>query len=77
MQSKLLTILAVLVGVLLIVVACIYFAEPAKSLPGFFPGHNPALIRHHYTHGVATLVLGLVAIAFAWFQSGKKSPKEE
>jgi hypothetical protein len=34
-----LVIPAAVVGVLLIVVAVIYFAEPAHSLPSFFPGH--------------------------------------
>lgn len=76
-NSKLLIFLSALVGLLLIVVSYIYFIEPAKSLPSFFPGYNPTLARHHYTHGVGTLVLGLVAFAFAWFQSGKKSSKEE
>ena len=31
--------LAVLAGCLLLVVAALYFAEPAHSLPAFFPGH--------------------------------------
>ena len=26
----------------LIVIAIVYWAEPAKSLPGFFPGHERA-----------------------------------
>ncbi len=33
---------AVLLGVLLIVVAVIYFVQPAHSLPSFFPGHVSA-----------------------------------
>ena len=73
MNNKLVVVLAVLVGIVLLIAACVYFIEPAKSLPSFFPGYNSTLARHHYTHGVGTLVLGLVAFAFAWFQSGKKS----
>ena len=33
-------IAAAIAGVVLIVIAIVYFAEPAKSLPGFFPGHE-------------------------------------
>ena len=29
---------AVILGVILIVIAIVYWVEPAKSLPGFFPG---------------------------------------
>ena len=38
-NNRLLAILAVVLGVVLIVIAVIYWAEPASSLPSFFPGH--------------------------------------
>jgi NADH:ubiquinone oxidoreductase subunit 5 (subunit L)/multisubunit Na+/H+ antiporter MnhA subunit len=65
---------AVILGVVLIVVAAIYFAEPAHSLPSFFPGHvsaTSAEANHHHTkHGIAALVVALACFAFAWFQTG-------
>jgi uncharacterized membrane protein HdeD (DUF308 family) len=68
---------AVLLGVLLIVVAVIYFAEPAHSLPSFFPGHvsagNVEANHHHTKHGIAALVVALASFAFAWFQTGPKT----
>ncbi len=68
---------AVLLGVLLIVVAIIYFVEPAHSLPSFFPGHvsaSDAEANHHHTkHGIAALVVALACFAFAWFQTGPKT----
>jgi hypothetical protein len=64
--------LAVIVGILLVVVAIVYWAEPAKSLPSFFPGHSPTSTTHHVKHGIAALAVGLAAFAFAWFQSGSK-----
>jgi uncharacterized membrane protein HdeD (DUF308 family) len=64
---------AVIVGVILIVVAIVYFAEPAKSLPSFFPGHQAGSTHHHTKHGIAALVVALAAFAFAWFQSGPKA----
>ncbi len=65
--------IAVFVGILLVIVSVIYFVEPAGSLPHFFPGYSAALAKHHYTHAIGTLILGLLAFVFAWFQSGKKS----
>jgi hypothetical protein len=68
---------AVVLGVLLVIVAIIYFVEPAHSLPSFFPGHVSAssseASHHHSKHGIAALVLALACFAFAWFQSGPKT----
>jgi Na+/H+ antiporter NhaD/arsenite permease-like protein len=72
-----LALLAVIVGVLLIVVALIYFVTPEKSLPSFFPGHASASSaeanHHHSKHGIAALVVALACFAFAWFQTGPKT----
>jgi Na+/H+ antiporter NhaD/arsenite permease-like protein len=68
---------AVIVGVLMIVIAVVYFVTPAHSLPSFFPGHTSATnaeANHHHTkHGIAALVVALACFAFAWFQTGPKS----
>jgi hypothetical protein len=64
--------LAVIAGVLLIIIAIVYFVEPAKSLPGFFPGHQAGSTHHHVKHGLAAFLLGLAAFVFAWFQSGPR-----
>jgi hypothetical protein len=65
---------AALVGAILIVIAIVYFVEPAHALPSFFPGHvstaNHDAGSHHAKHGVAALVLAMAAFAFAWFASG-------
>ncbi len=61
---------AVLVGIVFLVVAVVYFAEPASSLPSFFPGHEAGSSHHHTKHGIAALVVALGCFVFAWFQSG-------
>jgi Na+/H+ antiporter NhaD/arsenite permease-like protein len=70
---------AVIVGVVLIVVAVVYFIEPEHSLPSFFPGHasttSAEANHHHTTHGIAALVVALACFAFAWFQTGPKAGK--
>jgi hypothetical protein len=69
-----LSIVAAVLGVALIVVAVVYFAEPASSLPSFFPGHDAHHSEHHVKHGIAALVVGLALLAFAWFATGPKRP---
>jgi hypothetical protein len=69
---RLLVPLALVVGALLIVVAIIYWVEPASSLPTWFPGHEAGSNHHHVKHGLAALILGLGAFALAWFQSGPR-----
>ena len=64
-----LALLAAAVGIALIVVGIVYFAEPASGLPSFFPGHEAGSSHHHVKHGVAAVVVGLAALAFAWFVS--------
>ncbi len=68
---------AVLVGILLIVVAIIYFVQPEHSLPSFFPGHSSATsaeANHHHTkHGIAALVVAAALFIFAWFETGPKT----
>jgi len=71
-MNKIIVIVSILVGVGLVGLSVIYFALPANSLPHFVPGYDPTLLRHHFTHGVGSLLLGLGAFAFAWFSSGKK-----
>jgi hypothetical protein len=72
--SRTQVMLAVLAGCALLVVAAVYFAEPAHSLPGFFPGHvsagNSEAAHHHVKHGIAALAVALAAFAYAWFATG-------
>jgi hypothetical protein len=69
-KNRALILPAVVIGVLLLVVAVIYWAEPAHSLPSFFPGHKAGSTHHHIKHGIAAFVVALAAFAFAWFQTG-------
>ena len=70
MNRRLLASVAIVIGILLIAVAVVYFAVPAKSLPSFFPGHQAGSTHHHTKHGIASLLVGLACLAFAWFNTG-------
>ncbi len=74
MQTKQLTTgLAVLVGLLFVVVAVLYFTQTAGSLPGFLPGHAAAgtaeALKHHAKHGILAFALAVccfIAARFFW-----------
>jgi hypothetical protein len=67
---------AAFAGLVLLVIAGIYIAEPAHSLPSWLPGHvgagDPEYGHHHVKHGIAALAVGLAAFAYAWFNTGPK-----
>ncbi len=61
-------LLLTLFGVVLLVIAGVYFLVPADQLPGFLPGHEAGVTRVHTKHGVVAGVAGLVLLAAGvWF----------
>ena len=72
MNRRTLAALAVVLGIALIAIAIVYWVEPAKSLPSFFPGHQAGSAHHHTKHGIASFLVGLACFAFAWFNTGPK-----
>ena len=71
-NDRLLAVAAVVLGVVLIAIAVVYWAEPARSLPGFFPGHDAGSDHHHTKHGIAAFLLAIACFVFAWFKSGPR-----
>jgi uncharacterized membrane-anchored protein YitT (DUF2179 family) len=69
-NKRLLVSLAILLGAVLIAIALVYWIEPAKSLPSFFPGHAAGSTHHHVKHGIAAFFVGLACFVFAWFNTG-------
>jgi hypothetical protein len=52
-----------LLGVVLLIVAAVYFVVPADQLPGFFPGHEAGVTHTHIKHGILAGILGVVLLA--------------
>jgi hypothetical protein len=50
-------------GIILLIVAAVYFVMPADQLPGFLPGHEAGVSRIHAKHGIVAGVAGLVLLA--------------
>jgi divalent metal cation (Fe/Co/Zn/Cd) transporter len=72
-KNRWLTIVALGVGIALIAVAVVYWVEPARSLPSFFPGHESGSDHHHVKHGIGAFIVGLACLAFAWLGSGPRT----
>jgi hypothetical protein len=75
-RNRLLAILVALLGLAFLALAIVYWAEPARSLPAWIPGHEAGSGRHHIKHGVASLVVGLACLVYAWFQTGGERPTQ-
>jgi hypothetical protein len=71
-NDRLWVIGSIVLGIILIIIAVVYWAEPAGSLPSFFPGHTAGSSHHHVKHGIAAFLLGIACFVFAWFKSGPK-----
>jgi hypothetical protein len=69
-KNRALILPAVLVGLVLIALAILYFVDSADALPSFIPGHEAGSAHHHIKHGIAALCLGAGALILAWFQTG-------
>jgi len=76
-RRRILVWLALIAGLVLIALAVVYWALPAKSLRSWIPGHEAGSGHHHVKHGIASFLVGLAALAFAWFQTGPKRAASE
>jgi ammonia channel protein AmtB len=65
-MNKPLVLAAVILGVVFLLLACVYWFVPAGSLPTFMPGFAEGSTHVHVKHGLIALVLALVLLGFAW-----------
>ena len=61
MSARWLAVLLMIVGVVLLAIAVLYFALPAQALPGFL-GHIPGADVHRVKRGAVSLVLGVACL---------------
>ena len=60
-------LIVTILGVVLLVVAAIYFLVPADALPSFFPGHVNGMARIRAKHGMFAGALGIILLGAGWF----------
>jgi hypothetical protein len=51
-----------LLGIVLLIIAAVYFMVPADQLPGLFPGHEAGVTHAHVKHGIVAGVVGVVLL---------------
>jgi len=73
-NSRALAALAAIVGVLLVILAVVYWVRTADALPGWLPGHDQGSTHHHVKHGIAAFFVGAACLVYAWFQTGSGRP---
>ena len=71
-MNKLMVWIAVLLGLGFVALAALYLMVPAGGLPTYIPGYLTGSDHIHTTHALASLVVGLLLWAYAWFASAKK-----
>ena len=76
MSKKFLVWGSVVLGLIFVVIAIIYWLNQAGSLPTYFPGYELGSTTVHFKHGLGSLILGLALFAYAWFKSGKPTMEE-
>ena len=59
--------IAIILGLLFVAIAVVYWLVPADSLPAFFPGAEAGLARPRVKHGIASAVVGVLLFAWAWY----------
>ena len=56
-------LIVTLLGVVLLVIAAVYFLMPADQLPTFLPGYEAGVKHVHTKHGIVAGVAGIVLLA--------------
>jgi hypothetical protein len=65
LAKKLVSAVFAILGILGVLAGALYFAEPSKSLPSFFPGHSATSTLHGDKHGAAAVAAGVVLFVIA------------
>jgi hypothetical protein len=68
-RKILMKLILIVLGVILLVLAGVYFVVPADQLPTFLPGHEAGLTRVHGKHGIVAAIAGLVLVAAGWWMA--------
>ncbi len=63
---------ALILGIIFLILAIVYFAIPAGSLPNFLPGFEAGSEHVHAKHGVAALIVAIVLFVISWY-AGRNS----
>jgi len=60
-------LIAIILGLVFLAIAIVYFLVPAGSLPNFLPGFEAGSTHVHLKHGVLSLAIAVVLFVIAWY----------
>jgi hypothetical protein len=63
---------AIILGLVFLAIAIVYFLVPAGSLPNFLPGFEAGSTHTHLKHGLLSLAIAVVLFVIAWY-SGRSA----
>ena len=63
--------IAIVIGVILIVVAAVYFLVPAEARPPIFTGHEKGVFRISAKNSILSGALGIALLALSWWMGRK------
>ncbi len=72
-MNKLVIAGSVIIGLLLVALACFYWATPAGLLPSALPGYEAGSSAIHFKHGLGAAILAVALFVFAWFRTGPRT----
>ena len=72
-MKSLLVSVAVVLGLIFLALAALYWLTPAGGLPAFLPGFRAGSTAIHVKHAAGMLVVGFTLLAVAWFGSRRAS----
>ena len=64
---------AIVLGLAFVAIAIAYWAVPAGSLPGFFPGFEAGSTQLHVKHGIAAAVVAALLLSFSWYSGRSRA----
>ncbi len=69
MNKTLSITVGVIVGVIFLGIAIMYWTVASGALPSYVPGYALGETTVHVKHGIAALVIAVVGFVYAWFSS--------
>lgn len=70
-MKKVVPTILVILALISIFIAIIYFTKPASNLPHFYPGYSQGSSHKHVKHAVAFIGLSAILFLSAWMVSGQ------
>jgi hypothetical protein len=63
---------AVVLGLVFLALAAVYWFTPQGSLPAFLPGFKAGSEQVHVRHSLGSLVVAILLFGLAWFQIARR-----